>query len=115
MVKQHRITEVTLLEALSNCFQFNPKKKIGSSIQFNIVFYDDLDNPETEQTKMLRFGKYYSKLEHDWVYFEGQTYYPTFTTTEQDMVSNLFCGEVAKHLIYGARQQCFKVFLTDSK
>ena len=46
----------------------------------------------------------------EWKYYNGETYCPTFTEEEKHFLSNLFCGEIRKKLIYSAQQGTHKVY-----
>ena len=99
-MKEH-LEEVTLLQAVSECYNFHPRSH-KKRIEFEIVF------PNEEKT--VWFGKSWSKLDKEWKYYDGETYCPTFAREEKHFLSNLFCGEIRKHLIYAAQQGTYKIY-----
>ena len=93
---------VTLIQALAECYNFKPRKKIDSVICFKIR------HPNTDRT--IQFGKGWSKLSHRWQYFVHESGLPSFGSDEKHFVSNLFCGELADAMmIYSAQQGKFTV------
>lgn len=101
------IEEVTLVQAVAECYNFKPKSK-KEIIKFEIRFFDN-NNEMIE--KKIWFGKGWSKIDKEWRYFEGQTNCPTFSQEARHFLSNLFCSNLAREeLIYGAQQGDFKVF-----
>lgn len=94
--------EYTLLEALVEVYDFNPKKKRESQILFEVTVEGD--------DKWLRFGKNYSKFDKDWRYIEWERYCPSFGQEEKHFVSNLMTGSFARdYLHYSAQQGRFKI------
>ena len=55
----------TLIEALAELYNFNPKKKAKSQIIFEII---DENNGGYDY---LRFGKTYNSIEHKWEFMEN--------------------------------------------
>ena len=95
--------EYTLLEALVECYNFNPRKKKMSQIVFEIT---DQDEPN----QRLRFGKNWDTISHEWSYFEWAKYCPSVRCEERHFISNLMTNSFAKiHMHYGAQQGTFKV------
>lgn len=94
--------EYTLLEALAEVYDFNPKKKQESQILFEITVEGD--------DRWLRFGKNYSKFDKDWRYLEWERYCPCFGQEEKHFVPNLMTSSFARdYLHYGAQQGRFKI------
>lgn len=89
--------EYTLVQALSELYAFNPKKKKDAKIIFQIT---DGDDSET-----LMFGKHWHILDKKWSYFIKENGYPCLGSEEKHFVSNLFTNNFAKtHMIYAAQQ-----------
>ena len=96
--------DYTLIEALAELYNFNPKKKTKSQIVFEIIDEDD------EICDYLQFGKTYSSIEHKWVFIEHAKNGPWLNYEEKHFISNLMCNHFAKdNMIYGAQQGTFKV------
>lgn len=92
----------TLIEALAELYNFNPKKKKKSQIVFELT--DD------GVYKWLRFGKSYSNIEHKWQFFEHAKNCPCLSCEEKHFISNLMCNGFAKdRMTYGAQQGTFEV------
>ena len=95
--------DITLIEALAEVYNFNPRKKRDAQIIFEIT---DEDEPD----KWLRFGKCWNKFEHRWSFIEHATNCPCLGCEERHFVSNLMANGFAKsQMIYGAQQGTFKV------
>ena len=93
----------TLIEAIAELYNFNPRKKIGSEIVFEIV---DPDDAGTEcEGDFLRIGKHWSKAEHKWVYFEHQRYCPCLQDEEKHFISNIMTTSFARRCMHYAAQQ----------
>ena len=93
----------TLIEALAECYDFNPKKKKESQIVFEIT---DDDEPG----KWVRFGKHWSKLYGEYTFFEWEKNCPSFQCDEKHFVSNLMTtGFASRQMRYTAQQGTFKV------
>ena len=98
---------VTFVQAIAMCYDFNPRKKKGSSIMFRIEFEDTPDKP-------FEFGKSWSKLDHDWHFFEHDKFCPYLQCEEKHFVSNLFARTpMHNEMTYSAQQGRPKVFLTN--
>lgn len=96
--------DYTLIEALAELYNFNPKKKAKSQIIFEII---DENNGGCDY---LRFGKTYSSIEHKWEFMENAKNGPWLNCEEKHFISNLMCNHFAKdNMIYGAQQGTFKV------
>ena len=104
-MKRKHLEEVTLLQAVAECYNFHPRSH-KKRIEFEIVFQD--------KENTVWFGKAWSKYEHDWRYYEGESNCPTFSQCERHFLSNLFCGNTRKDMIYGAQQGGFKVYRVDT-
>lgn len=109
--KSKILREVTLLQAIAECYNFNLRKKIGSEILFEVRFCDENDNSEDKDTRIVRFGKHWSKVEHEWKYLEWKPNCPCFGQNEKHWLSNLFCIKAMReNCIYGAQQGDFHVY-----
>ena len=96
--------DYTLIEALTELYNFNPKKKTKSQIVFEII---DENNGDCDY---LRFGKTYSSIEHKWEFMENAKNGLWLNCEEKHFISNLMCNHFAKdNMIYGAQQGTFKV------
>lgn len=94
--------EVTMIQAIAECYEFNPRKKKGSVICFEVSF------PNEEKT--LKFGKNWSRLEHKWQYFTEDTYCPALQSEEKHFISNIFARSgVQRCMTYSAQQGRYKV------
>lgn len=94
--------EVTMIQAIAECYEFNPRKKKGSAICFEVSF------PNEEKT--LKFGKNWSRLEHKWQYFTHDTNCPVLQSEEKHFISNIFARDRAqKYMKYAAQQGRYKV------
>ena len=95
--------EYSLIEALAECYDFNPRKKKGAQIIFEIT---DKDEPG----RWLRFGKNWSSVFHEWAYFEGEKNCPYLHCEEKHFVSNLMAnGFATAQMRYGAQQGTFNI------
>lgn len=99
--------EYTLIEALAETYEFNPRKKTNGQIVFELT---DKDEPG----RWLRFGKNWSKLDHVWHFLTWEKNCPCLTSEEKHFVSNLMTYEFAKRQMrYSAQQgtfRCRKIF-----
>lgn len=100
-MKREHLEEVTLLQAIGDCYNFHPHSH-KARIEFEIVF------PNEERT--IWFGKHWSNVDKCWTYYEGQTNCPTYAHKEKHFLSNLFCGNLNNNLVYSAQQGKFKVY-----
>ena len=92
----------TLIEALAELYDFNPKRKKKSQIVFELT--------DKGVHRWLRFGKYYNNIEHKWQFFEQARDCPCLNCEEKHFVSNLMCYSFAKdRMTYGAQQGTFEV------
>ena len=106
MKRRQHLEEVTLLQAVAECYNFHPRSH-KKRIEFEIVFQGE--------NRTVWFGKSWSNFDHEWRYFEGETNCPTFSQCEQHFLSNLFCGDLRKkEMIYAAQQGDFKVYRVDT-
>lgn len=95
--------DYTLVEAIAEVYNFNPRKKCDSQIIFEVT---DEDEPDT----WIRFGKHWDKFEHKWTFTEQAKNCPCLGCEERHFVSNLMANGFAKsQMIYGAQQGTFKV------
>lgn len=97
--------EYTLIEALAELYNFNPRKKKNAQIVFEISEKIDPINNE-----IYKFGKNWAKFDHKWEYFDFQTNCPVLGCEERHFVSNLFTNSFAKkYMHYGAQQGTYRV------
>ena len=98
--------EITLIQAIAECYAFNPRKKKGSRICFEIHF------PGEEGT--VKFGKSWGKFPNGWHYFEKSgKYVPALRCEEKHFVSNIFCDrKMQQHMIYAAQQGQYTITKT---
>ena len=89
--------EYTLIEALAECFSFNPRKKKLQEIVFKIT--------DPDSSEYVMFGKNWSKNEGKWVYFTKDTYGPALVSEDRHFVSNLFSFTFAHNFMTYAAQQ----------
>ena len=87
--------EVTLTQAVAECYYFSPRKKTGAIICFEITFPDG--------TRSLKFGKNWNRALKRWQYFEKMPGLPAFACEEAHFVSNIICS-VGSPLVYSAQQ-----------
>ena len=98
----------TLIEALAELYSFNPRKKVGQEIVFEIT--DPYDAETDNEGDYLRIGKHWSKFEHKWVYFEHQRNRPCVQDTDRHFVSNFMTTNFAQRCMhYGAQQGTYIV------
>lgn len=71
-------SEVSLLQALSECYNFKSKSK---EILFEVVFND--------VSRTIKFGKHWHKVLKRYEYFIHETHCPCLGCTEEGFVSNL--------------------------
>lgn len=70
--------EVSLLEALAECFKFKSKSKpLVFEIRFNDV------------SRTIKFGKSWGKVSKEFQYFIQETYGPCLGSTEENFVGHL--------------------------
>ena len=95
--------EYTLIEALAELYNFNPRKKNRAQIFFKITTKDEPDN-------YMRFGKNWSKIDKDWHYIEWAKGDIALGCEEAHFISNLYARDfVKRNMVYGAQQGVFKV------
>ena len=95
-------SKYTLIEALSELYTFNPRKKKDSQIMFEL--YDE-DEPFP-----YRFGKHWDKLSKKWLYFTHNKFGPCLASEEKHFISNLFCCSWAgRQMHYAAQQGTYQI------
>lgn len=77
-------SEVTLTQAIAECYMLSPKEKTGAVICFEITFPDGKES--------LKFGQNWDRTAHDWWYFEKMPGLPAFACEEAHFVSNIICS-----------------------
>lgn len=70
--------EVSLLEAVSECFHFKSKSK---ELVFEIRFKD--------VSRTIKFGKHWGKVSKEFQYFIQETYGPCLASTEDNFIGHL--------------------------
>ncbi len=90
--------QVTLVQAISELYAFNPRKKKGARIEFEI-------SVPGETVNCRKFGKHYDSLFHEWSYYIKDVNCPYLGSEEKHFVSNLLTGSfAAQHMRYAAQQ-----------
>lgn len=95
--------EYLLIEALSELYNFNPRKKIGSEIVFEITDPDDVGT--AHEGESLRIGKHWHKVLGQWTYFKCQSNEPCLGCEEKHFVSNIMTTSYAQRVMRYAAQQ----------
>jgi hypothetical protein len=87
--------EVTLTQAVAECYAFSPRKKTGAVICFEITFPDG--------TRSLKFGKNWHRVLKKWQYFEKMPGLPAFACEEAHFIPNIV-SSAGIPLVYSAQQ-----------